>query len=92
MCLCLNGDEIRKNAVKLEVNKRCRQVGHGTIGLREQLPMVIWPLVGFKKWHKDARDGKQAKAHNPESYSRDVGRDECGTGREGSSAVHGQLY
>ena len=19
-----------------------------------------WPLVGFKKWHKDARDGKQA--------------------------------
>jgi len=33
MCLYLNGDEIRKNAVKLEVNKRCRQVGHGTIGL-----------------------------------------------------------
>ena len=26
-----------------------RQVGHGTIGLREQLPMVIWPLVGFLK-------------------------------------------
>ena len=34
MCLCLNGDEIRINAVKFEVNKRCRQVGHGTIGLR----------------------------------------------------------
>ena len=39
---------------------RYRQVGHGTIGLRE-LPIVIWPLVGFKKWHKDARDGKQAE-------------------------------
>ena len=38
------------------------QVGHGTVGLRE-LPIVIWPLVGFKKWHKDARDGKQAEAH-----------------------------
>ena len=49
MCLCLNRDEIRKNAVKLEVNKRCRQVGHGTIGLREQLPMVIGPLVGYRK-------------------------------------------
>lgn len=19
---------------------------------------MIWPIVGFKKWHKDARDGK----------------------------------
>ena len=28
MCLYLSGDEISKNAVKLEVNKRCRQVGH----------------------------------------------------------------
>ena len=25
---------------------RYRQVGHGTIGLRE-LPIVIWPLVGL---------------------------------------------
>ena len=46
---------------------------------------MIWPLVGYKKWHKDARDGKQAEAHGPENPSRDVGRDECGTGREGSS-------
>ena len=23
--------------------------------LVEELPIVIWPLVGFKKWHKDAR-------------------------------------
>ena len=37
-------------------------------------------------------DGKQAEAHGPENCSSDVGRDECGTGREGSSAVHGQLY
>ena len=22
--------------------------------LVEELPIVIWPLVGFKKWHKDA--------------------------------------
>ena len=44
---------------------------------------MIWPLVGFKKWHKDARDGKQAEAHYPENSSGDVGRDECGTGREG---------
>ena len=54
--------------------------------------MVIWPLVGFKKWHKNAGDGKQAEAHYPENSSRDVERDERGTGREGSSAVHGQLY
>ena len=60
--------------------------------LVEELPIVIWPLVGFKKWHKDARDGKQAEAHYPENSSRDVGRDERGTGREGSSAVYGQLY
>jgi len=46
-----------------------RQVGHGTIGLREQLPMVIWPLVGYRKWHKDARDGKQAEAHDAENCS-----------------------
>ena len=64
----------------------------GLASLVEDLPMVIWPLVGFKKWHKDARDGKQAEAHDSENYSSDVGRDECGTGREGSSAVHGQLY
>ena len=50
---------------------------------------MIWPLVGFKKWHKDARDGKQAEAHDSENSSRDVERDERGTGREGSSAVHG---
>ena len=31
--------------------------------------MGIWPIVGFKKWHKDARGGKQAKAHYPENYS-----------------------
>ena len=67
---------------------RYSQVGHGTIGLRE-LPIVIWPLVGFKKWHKDARGGKQAEAHYTEDCSSDVGRDECGNGREGSSAVHG---
>ena len=24
--------------------------------LVEELPIVIWPLVSFKKWHKDARD------------------------------------
>lgn len=54
--------------------------------------IVIWPLVGFWKWHKDARDDKQAEAHDPENSSSDVGRDEHGTGREGSSAVHGQLY
>ena len=54
--------------------------------------MGIWPIVGFKKWHKDARGGKQAEAHYPENYSSDVGRDERGTGREGSSAVYGQLY
>ena len=54
--------------------------------------MVIWPLVGYRKWHKDARDCKQAEAHDSENSSRDVGRNECGTGREGSSAVHGQLY
>ena len=53
---------------------------------------MLWPLVGFKKWLKDARDGKQAEAHYPENSSRDVERDERGTGREGSSAVHGQLY
>ena len=29
--------------------------------LVEELPIVIWPLVSFKKWHKDARDGKQAR-------------------------------
>lgn len=60
--------------------------------LVEELPIVIWPLVGFKKWHKDARDGKQAEAHDSENSSRDVERDERGTGREGSSAVYGQLY
>lgn len=54
--------------------------------------MVIWPLVVFKKWHKDARDGKQAEAHYTENCSSDVGWDECGTGRESSSAVYGQLY
>ena len=53
---------------------------------------MIWPLVGYRKWHKDARDGKQAEAHDSENPSRDVERDERGTGREGSSAVHGQLY
>ena len=58
----------------------------------EKLPIVIWPLVGFKKWHKDARDGKQAEAHYPENSSRDVGWDECGVGREGSSAVYGQVH
>ena len=26
---------------------RYSQVGHGTVGLRE-LPIVIWPLVGFE--------------------------------------------
>ena len=62
---------------------RYSQVGHGTVGLRE-LPIVIWPLVGFKKWHKDARGGKQAEAHYTEDCSSDVGRDECGNGREGS--------
>ena len=60
--------------------------------LVEELPIGIWPLVGFKKWHKDARDGKQAEAHDSENCSSDVGRDERGTCREGSSAVHGQLY
>ena len=50
---------------------------------------MIWPLAGFKKWHKDARGGKQAEAHGLENFSRDVERDECGTGREGSSVVHG---
>ena len=50
---------------------------------------MIWPLVGFKKWHKDARGDKQAEAHDSENCSSDVGRDERGTGREGSSAVHG---
>ena len=25
-----------------------RQVGYGTIGFREQLPIGIWPLVGYK--------------------------------------------
>ena len=55
--------------------KTHRQVGHGTIGLREQLPIGIWPLVGFKKWHKDARDGKQAEAHDPEKPSQDEDRD-----------------
>ena len=37
--------------------------------LVEELPMVIWPLVGFKKRHKDARDGKQAEAHDSENSS-----------------------
>ena len=60
--------------------------------LVEELPMVIWPFVGFKEWHKDARGGTQTEAHYPENSSGDDGRDECGTGREGSSAVHGQLY
>lgn len=60
--------------------------------LVEELPIGIWPLVSFKKWHKDARDGKQAEVHDSENSSRDVKRDERGTGREGSSAVHGQLY
>ncbi len=46
----------------------------------EQLPTGIWPLVGFKKWHKDARDGKQAEAHDSENSSRDVEREERGTG------------
>ena len=30
-------------------------------------------------------DGKQAEAHDPENCSSDVGRYECGTGRESSS-------
>ena len=60
--------------------------------LVEELPIVTWPLVSVKKWHKDARDGKQAEAHDSENSSQDVGRDERGTGREGSSAVYGQLY
>jgi len=30
--------------------------------------MGIWPLVGYKKWYKDARDGKQAEAYYPENY------------------------
>ena len=34
-------------------------------------------------------DGKQAEAHDSENSSRDVERDERGTGREGSSAVYG---
>ena len=29
--------------------------------LVEELPIGMWLLVGFKKWHKDARDGKQAE-------------------------------
>ena len=29
--------------------------------------MGIWPIVGFKKWHKDARGGKQAEANYPEN-------------------------
>ena len=33
-------------------------------------------------------DGKQAEAHYTEDCSSDVGRDECGTSRESSSAVH----
>lgn len=34
------------------------------MGVR-QLPTGIWPIVGYKKWHQDARDGKQAEAHYP---------------------------
>ena len=67
--------------------------------LVEELSIVIWPLVIYGSWfmvHDEwlmvEADGKQAEAHYPENYTRDVGRDECGTGREGSSAVHGQLY
>ena len=30
---------------------RYRQVGHGTVGLRE-LPIVIWPLVIYGSWFK----------------------------------------
>ena len=43
-------------------------------------------------WLMVEADGKQAEAHYPENPSRDVERDERGTGREGSSAVYGQLY
>ena len=34
---------------------------------KQELPTGIWSLVGFKKWHKDARDGKQAEAYYTET-------------------------
>ena len=46
-------------------------------------------MVTFGSWLMVEADGKQAEAHYPENSSRDVGRNECGNGREGSSAVHG---
>jgi len=38
---------------------RYRQVGYWTVGKRST-PTGIWPIVGFKKWHKDARDSKNS--------------------------------
>ena len=60
--------------------------------LVQEQPIGIWPLVIYGSWLMVEADGKQAEAHYSENSSRDVERDECGTGREGSSAVYGQLY
>ena len=49
----------------------------------------LWFMINGS-WLMVEADGKQAEAHYPENYTRDVGRDECGTGRESSSAVYGQ--
>ena len=32
--------------------------------LVQEQPIGIWPFVGYKKWHKDARGGKQAEAYS----------------------------
>jgi len=37
--------------------------------VEKALLIGIWPIVGFKKWYKDARGGKQAEAHYPENPS-----------------------
>lgn len=41
----------------------------------------LWFMI-YGSWLMVEADGKQAEAHYPENYTRDVGRDECGTGRE----------
>lgn len=61
------------------------------ISNRDMVVCHLWFMINGS-WLMVEADGKQAEAHCPENSSGDVERDECGTGREGSSAVHGQLY
>ena len=58
------------------------------ISNRDMTACHLWFMINGS-WLMVEADGKQAEAHFPENCSSDVERDECRTGREGSSAVYG---